>query len=138
MIDMSALSEKRILVVGDIMLAISGKTSAGFPLIQQLKPDVLVKGADCRLDQVVGRDIVEFFGARIFMAPLLSGYSTTGIISRAKSRRLRQKSGCCASAASFVVEAYPCTPHSLRICVPCLRTFNKAVPKTDFLRGHQT
>ena len=54
-------------------------------LIRQLKPDVLVKGADYRLDQVVGKDIVESYGGKVFLAPLLSGYSTTGIISRAKS-----------------------------------------------------
>ncbi len=54
-------------------------------LIRQLKPDVLVKGADYRLEQVVGKDIVESYGGRVFLAPLLNGYSTTGIISKAKS-----------------------------------------------------
>jgi D-beta-D-heptose 7-phosphate kinase / D-beta-D-heptose 1-phosphate adenosyltransferase len=51
-------------------------------LIAELKPDVLVKGADYRLDQVVGADIVETYGGRVVLAELLPGYSTTATIAR--------------------------------------------------------
>jgi D-beta-D-heptose 7-phosphate kinase/D-beta-D-heptose 1-phosphate adenosyltransferase len=52
-------------------------------LIMQLKPDLLVKGADYRLDQVVGADIVKSYGGRIMLAPIVPGFSTTATIARA-------------------------------------------------------
>ncbi|MEK9672164.1 MAG: bifunctional D-glycero-beta-D-manno-heptose-7-phosphate kinase/D-glycero-beta-D-manno-heptose 1-phosphate adenylyltransferase HldE [Rhodospirillaceae bacterium] len=51
-------------------------------LIKAVKPDVLVKGADYRIDQVVGRDIVEAAGGRIVLAELSPGHSTTATIRR--------------------------------------------------------
>ncbi|MCC7281243.1 MAG: D-glycero-beta-D-manno-heptose 1-phosphate adenylyltransferase, partial [Acetobacteraceae bacterium] len=52
------------------------------PLLPLLRPDVLVKGADYRLDQVVGRDFVESYGGRVLLAELLPGNSTTATITR--------------------------------------------------------
>jgi D-beta-D-heptose 7-phosphate kinase / D-beta-D-heptose 1-phosphate adenosyltransferase len=52
-------------------------------LITQLKPDLLVKGADYRLDQVVGADIVKAYGGRVMLAPIVPGFSTTATIARA-------------------------------------------------------
>jgi D-beta-D-heptose 7-phosphate kinase/D-beta-D-heptose 1-phosphate adenosyltransferase len=49
-------------------------------LIEQVQPDVLVKGADYSSDQVVGREIVESRGGRVITAPLLPGKSTTRIL----------------------------------------------------------
>lgn len=51
-------------------------------LISALKPDILVKGADYRPEEVVGRDIVESYGGEIKLVELLEGYSTTGIVNR--------------------------------------------------------
>ncbi len=51
-------------------------------LIRVIRPDVLVKGADYRLDQVVGADIVQSHGGRVMLAELLPGHSTTGTIAR--------------------------------------------------------
>jgi D-beta-D-heptose 7-phosphate kinase/D-beta-D-heptose 1-phosphate adenosyltransferase len=51
-------------------------------LIAELKPDALVKGADYRLDQVVGADIVEAYGGKVVLAELLPGHSTTATIAR--------------------------------------------------------
>jgi D-beta-D-heptose 7-phosphate kinase/D-beta-D-heptose 1-phosphate adenosyltransferase len=53
-------------------------------LIRALLPDVLVKGADYRLEQVVGREVVQGRGGRVELLPLLEGRSTTGLIERAK------------------------------------------------------
>lgn len=47
-------------------------------LIRALAPDVLVKGADYTIDNVVGADLVP----RVVLAELVPGVSTTGIISR--------------------------------------------------------
>ena len=51
-------------------------------LIAACKPDVLVKGEDYTKTQVVGWDIVESYGGRIALAPLIDGRSTTGVIER--------------------------------------------------------
>jgi len=51
-------------------------------LIKLLKPDVLVKGADYRIDQVVGGDVVMGYGGRVFLADLQAGHSTTATIAR--------------------------------------------------------
>ena len=51
-------------------------------LIERLRPDVLVKGADYRLDQVVGADMVQSYGGRILLAELLPGYSTSETIGK--------------------------------------------------------
>ncbi|MFQ5912638.1 MAG: D-glycero-beta-D-manno-heptose 1-phosphate adenylyltransferase [Nitrospinota bacterium] len=49
-------------------------------LIRAVRPDVLVKGGDYRLDQVVGRDVVEGYGGRVELIPLLSGFSTSSLV----------------------------------------------------------
>ena len=51
-------------------------------LIRALRPDVLVKGADYALDQVVGADVVQAYGGRVFLARLTPGQATTAIIAR--------------------------------------------------------
>jgi len=53
-------------------------------IIKALMPDVLVKGADYAIDQVVGADLVRQAGGRVFLADLVAGQSTTGIIGRAR------------------------------------------------------
>jgi len=56
-------------------------------LIRALRPDVLVKGADYRLDQVVGADVVQGYGGRVLLAEILAGHSTTGTIARVGAGR---------------------------------------------------
>ncbi len=51
-------------------------------LIRAIRPDVLVKGADYRRDQVVGGDFVESYGGRVHLAALRPGFSTTGLLQR--------------------------------------------------------
>ncbi len=51
-------------------------------LIRGIKPDVLVKGADYREDEIVGADIVKTWGGRVERVPFLEGYSTTTTIDR--------------------------------------------------------
>ena len=51
-------------------------------LIEALRPDVLVKGADYRLDQVVGAEVVQAAGGRVLLAELEPGHSTTGTLRR--------------------------------------------------------
>ncbi len=49
-------------------------------VIRQIKPDILVKGADYRVEDVVGRDIVESYGGKVELVPLVDGLSTTHIV----------------------------------------------------------
>jgi D-beta-D-heptose 7-phosphate kinase/D-beta-D-heptose 1-phosphate adenosyltransferase len=51
-------------------------------LIREILPDVLIKGADYTIDQVVGADIVQAAGGRVALIPLEQGHSTTGTIRR--------------------------------------------------------
>ena len=48
-------------------------------LIEDFVPDVLVKGGDWNIDNIVGRDIVQNNGGKVFSLPLIQGYSTTGL-----------------------------------------------------------
>jgi rfaE bifunctional protein nucleotidyltransferase chain/domain len=51
-------------------------------LIEELSPDVLVKGADYELAGVVGRETVEAAGGRVELIPLVEGRSTTALWQR--------------------------------------------------------
>jgi D-beta-D-heptose 7-phosphate kinase/D-beta-D-heptose 1-phosphate adenosyltransferase len=51
-------------------------------LIQALRPEVLIKGADYRKQEVVGAAFVESYGGRVHLAPLREGYSTTRILQK--------------------------------------------------------
>jgi D-beta-D-heptose 7-phosphate kinase/D-beta-D-heptose 1-phosphate adenosyltransferase len=54
-------------------------------LIEAIRPDVLVKGADYRKSEVVGAEFVESYGGRVHLAEIRDGFSTTGIIERMKA-----------------------------------------------------
>ncbi len=53
-------------------------------LISTLLPDVLVKGGDYDLDDIVGRKTVEEAGGEVRALPYVEGYSTTGILERSR------------------------------------------------------
>lgn len=60
-------------------------------LIKRLRPTVLVKGSDYRLDQVVGRDVVEANGGEVMLVDVVPGHSTTSILSRSELASERSK-----------------------------------------------
>jgi D-beta-D-heptose 7-phosphate kinase/D-beta-D-heptose 1-phosphate adenosyltransferase len=51
-------------------------------LIKNIKPDILVKGNDYTIEDVIGRDIVESYGGRVELIKLIEGVSTSSIIDR--------------------------------------------------------
>lgn len=57
-------------------------------VLQAIRPDILVKGQDYRVDQVVGRELVESAGGRVVLVPLMPGKSTTALIDRIANRSL--------------------------------------------------
>jgi len=54
-------------------------------LITTLQPDVLVKGGDYTLEQIVGAKEVMAAGGKVIINPIVEGFSTTGIIEKMKS-----------------------------------------------------
>ncbi|TVQ83141.1 MAG: D-glycero-beta-D-manno-heptose-7-phosphate kinase [Micavibrio sp.] len=51
-------------------------------LIRDVSPDLLVKGADYKIDEVVGAKYVMSYGGEVYLAELEDGQSTTGMIGR--------------------------------------------------------
>ncbi len=51
-------------------------------VIAKLLPDVLVKGDDWPIDQIVGREEVEAAGGEVKRVPILRGFSTTTILKK--------------------------------------------------------
>jgi D-glycero-beta-D-manno-heptose 1-phosphate adenylyltransferase len=54
-------------------------------LINALEPDILVKGGDYTIEQIVGAKEVMARGGRVVINPIQEGFSTTGIIQQIKS-----------------------------------------------------
>jgi len=59
-------------------------------LIEQVAPDVLVKGSDWADKGVVGREFVESRGGRVELIELVEGYSTTGELERIRTATTRE------------------------------------------------
>lgn len=53
-----------------------------FELIKAIRPNVLVKGGDWSVDNIVGRDIVEADGGTVLSLSLLEGFSTTALLEK--------------------------------------------------------
>lgn len=55
-------------------------------LLKQVQPDVLVKGGDYGIDQVVGADIVQAYGGEVRVLGLVENSSTTAIVEKIRSK----------------------------------------------------
>ena len=55
-------------------------------LIREIRPDIIIKGADYRSDQVVGGDFVKSYGGEVLLARLVEGESTTRTIAKIGAR----------------------------------------------------
>ncbi|MFH1355078.1 MAG: D-glycero-beta-D-manno-heptose 1-phosphate adenylyltransferase [Candidatus Omnitrophota bacterium] len=56
--------------------------STPLKVIQKLKPDILVKGADWNQESIVGADFVRSYRGRVCRIKLLNGRSTTNLIKK--------------------------------------------------------
>jgi D-beta-D-heptose 7-phosphate kinase/D-beta-D-heptose 1-phosphate adenosyltransferase len=54
-------------------------------LIKSLMPDVIVKGGDYTIEQIVGSKEVLANGGKVVINPIVEGFSTTGIIQLIKT-----------------------------------------------------
>jgi D-beta-D-heptose 7-phosphate kinase/D-beta-D-heptose 1-phosphate adenosyltransferase len=57
-------------------------TDTPMPLLEALRPDVLVKGGQYKLEEVVGYELLQSYGGRIVRADMEDGFSTTNTIAR--------------------------------------------------------
>ena len=64
----------------DMVIIFSEETP--IKLIEKLRPDVLIKGADYTVSDVVGADEVISYGGRVLLAEIIRGHSTTGTIAK--------------------------------------------------------
>lgn len=53
-----------------------------YNLIKELKPDILVKGGDWKINDIVGADIVLANGGQVFSLSFVKGLSTTAILEK--------------------------------------------------------
>lgn len=53
-------------------------------IIKFVRPDVLVKGADYKINEIVGNDTVNNYGGKVVTIPLVKGKSTSSIIKKIK------------------------------------------------------
>jgi len=53
-----------------------------FRLISEIKPNVLVKGSDYDISQIIGADIVTASGGNVVTIPFLEGFSSSNIINK--------------------------------------------------------
>ncbi len=60
----------------------SFEESTPYNCISALMPDVLVKGGDWSVENIVGADVVQAAGGEVYSLPLLRGFSTTGIVKK--------------------------------------------------------
>lgn len=61
------------------------------PLLEFLRPDVLIKGGDYTLDQVVGAHEMRQWGGQVVLAPFRDGFSTTATVSRLRNREAEKE-----------------------------------------------
>lgn len=51
-------------------------------VIRKIRPDILVKGGDWKIKDIVGGDFVQKHGGRVVSIPFVKGYSTTATIKK--------------------------------------------------------
>lgn len=56
-------------------------------LIEAVRPDLLVKGGDWAVAQIVGRELVESYGGRVLSLPLREGCGTSALVERIRAGR---------------------------------------------------
>jgi rfaE bifunctional protein nucleotidyltransferase chain/domain len=56
-----------------------------YELIKEVQPDILVKGADYKPEDIVGYDIVKAKGGKVVTIPLVKGYSTSSVAAKMKN-----------------------------------------------------
>jgi len=78
----------RTLVVASLLMVdavVIFEEDTPLELINTIRPDVLIKGGDYTIEQIVGAKEVIKAGGRVVINPIIEGYSTTGLVERSKN-----------------------------------------------------
>jgi D-beta-D-heptose 7-phosphate kinase/D-beta-D-heptose 1-phosphate adenosyltransferase len=81
--------ESRALVLaglGSVDLVVPFEEDTPLKLIEAVRPDVLIKGADYTEAEVVGAAEVRSWGGEVRLAPIVEGYSTTAALAKLKTK----------------------------------------------------
>jgi len=62
--------------------AVIFKEETPLKLIKSLKPDILVKGADWKEENIVGGDFVKSYGGKVINVKFIRGFSTTNLLKK--------------------------------------------------------
>ena len=54
-------------------------------LIKKIRPNFLFKGADYRLEKIIGKNFVEGYGGKVLLTPYVKGLSSSKIISKIRT-----------------------------------------------------
>lgn len=80
-------TENRAIVLSNLAivdLLVVFEEDTPLELIKALMPDILVKGGDYTIDQIVGAKEVIAGGGKVIINSIVEGYSTTGLIEKIK------------------------------------------------------
>jgi len=80
-------THSRAIVLANLMvvdLVVVFEEDTPLELIQSLMPDVLVKGGDYTIEQIVGAKEVIAGGGKVIINPIVDGFSTTQLIEKIK------------------------------------------------------
>lgn len=80
-------TESRAIILSNLMMVdmvVVFEEDTPLSLIKALAPDVLVKGGDYTIDQIVGAKEVIANGGKVIINPIIAGHSTTSIIEKIK------------------------------------------------------
>ncbi len=64
----------------DFVISFSDETPK--KIIESISPDVLVKGSDYRINEIIGAEYVKSYGGTVKTIKILDGFSTTNIINK--------------------------------------------------------
>jgi D-beta-D-heptose 7-phosphate kinase/D-beta-D-heptose 1-phosphate adenosyltransferase len=71
--------------IDHVNLVVIFESDTPYELIKSLAPDLLVKGADYKIEEIVGADLVTAAGGRVMTVGLVPGQSTTRLVGPART-----------------------------------------------------
>ena len=81
-IENQGIRQKKLLSLKYVDAVLIFEEQTPLNLIKKICPDVLVKGADYKVDEIVGANFVLSNGGEVHTIPLTPGYSTTNSIAK--------------------------------------------------------
>ena len=74
-----------LLALKDVDVVIIFNEETPIKLIELIKPDVLIKGGDYKIDKIVGAEFIQQNGGRVVVSAYKNGHSTSDIIKKIES-----------------------------------------------------